>query len=258
MPPELQQLAEETARSAKGRVSKISWQGKTLWVKKAVPNKAKAWHQLQRGAALLLPMPILRATTSTGGPEGLQHEAVRIEEFTKAGFRAPRVWGLTDDYIVLEDLGMMAEKKLRTQPQSFEADVAACAALVARLHKAGLAHGRAKLNDIVFQEDGGIGFIDFEEDVYGANIPLPALQARDIWLFSCSLARFAPQDAAVVEKAFAVYRAGNEDAAVFAELKKLLSALRPFQKLMKPLIPHMARDVQRAYAATLSLTALLL
>lgn len=258
MPDDLQQLAEQTARTAKGRVTKIRWQDKTLWVKRAVPNKAKIWHKMQKAAAMLVPLPILRPTPSHGGSEGLQHEADRIAEFTKAGFAVPKIYGLTDNWILLEHLGTLAEGKLKKNPDAADDDIPACAAALARLHNAGLAHGRAKLNDIVLRPNGDIGFIDFEEDIYSADIPLPALQARDIWLFCCSVARYAKYDPAIIDKAMTAYQSINHDTLIMAELKRLLAVLRPFQKLLRPVAARLPGDVRRAYMATTSLITLFL
>lgn len=254
MPEDLRAIAAEKAASLLLRIGKAEWNGKTIWVKKAVPPKMTVWNRMQLGISKLAKMPILRPTTNPGGKEGLAIEARRIEKFHEAGFIAPAVLGLTDEWIVLEDLGEMVERKLQKDKALMPSDVRRivlqCAEAVATLHKSGNVHGRAKLNDLVLTPDGSIGFIDFEEDLENCGIPLETLKARELWLFLCATARFAAKCPRITEEALAAYLAIANEAETLRELKKLLRFLRPCKVIVSPFISLMKGDVQRAYLAT--------
>lgn len=253
IPSELRTLADTAANNSPDRVARFAWNGQVLWVKKAIPAKSTGWHRLQNTISKLIPLAILRPTVSSGGAAGLELEAARIRRFSEAGITVPQVLGVNERWILLEDLGDLVEGLLKRDDSSLEDTVADCTRAIARLHKAGLAHGRAKLNDLVRLEDGSIGFIDFEENLDASGIPLAALQARDLWLFSCSLARFAPSDPEIIGKASAVYFSNNDDEAVHAELLKLLRVVTPVRVLLSLVAQHLKGDVLRAYLATVAL-----
>lgn len=257
MPDDLRAAARQKAASLSLRIGRTEWRGQTVWVKKAVPPKATAWNRVQAFIARLASLPVLRPTTNPGGAEGLRIEARRIAEFHAAGFRAPRVLGLTDEWIVLDHLGEMVDRKLQKDkslaPRDISHIVLRCAEAVAELHRAGLVHGRAKLNDMAMGEDGKIGFIDFEEDIAGAGIPLPALKARDLWLFLCTVARYAPQCPGIGEDALSAYLRVNRDPDMLRELTALLRFLQPFTVMARPFAGKMKGDMLRAYLATRAL-----
>lgn len=255
VPEELQLLADAPSPY---RVRKIFWRGKTLWVKKATGDKSTAWHVSQRVLSFLLPLETLKSTVSKGGAEALLHETVRIEEFRKARFVVPEVVGLSERWLILEDMGTVIDTEIKTTPDMTPEKLSAigkeCAVAIASLHKAGLCHGRCKLNDLVRLPDGRIGFIDFEENA--ANIPLKARQAREFWLFSTSLARYLPMQQDLLKDAVAAYLQIHTDPAMLAELKKLLNFLRPFVAALSPFRKIMRGDAARAHDATRELLLL--
>ena len=257
IPAELRALADKTASGTQQRMAKMEWQGRRVWLKKAVPPKATHWTRLQGFVSFIMPLSILRPTSSPGGAEGLRIEAWRIGEFRRAGFPAPEVLAMTDGWLVLEDLGDMVERKLQKDtslsPDAITDIICDCAEAVAKLHKAGLAHGRAKLNDMTLMKDGTIGFIDFEEDIDAGGIPPHALKARDLWLFLCTVAHFEKQCPGIIEEAYESYLEIYRDEKVLRALKKLLRLFSPLRYILWPFHKALGNDFERAYAATTTL-----
>lgn len=251
---DLRRIAAEKAATMKPRTGKIEWQGRTIWVKRAVPPKASIWNRLQGLLAAMTGLPMLRPTTSPGGAEGLRIEAWRIAEFRRAGFRAPEVLGLTEEWILLEDLGQMVHKKIRKDKTMTDAEVEAaclaCARALGALHKADMAHGRGKINDMVLLEGGGIGFIDFEEDVDRARMPTSDLQARDLWLFLCSVAAHEKRVPGLMPAAYAAYIDSNPDTSSRRQLKAAMKIVKPLLYLLWPLRNAMGDDAACAWRAT--------
>lgn len=258
LPPNLLEKIEKTI-SGRLRVTSFDWAGEKFWVKRAVPDKRKLWHRGQGIVARAVPLPILRPTASPGGSAALAREAERIIKFQAAGFAVPRVLALTPGWLLLSDLGWQLEHRLKHDRAVSDAmlaeDVAAAAIAVAKMHKAGFAHGRASLRDIVRTPDGTLGFIDFEEEV--EKLPLPVAQARDLWLFSCSAARYEARVPGLGERMVKTYFAVYDDAAMQRELKNLLVLLRPAAGLMRPFAPALRKDMLHGYLATRTLSTAL-
>ncbi|MBL8714301.1 MAG: hypothetical protein JNM12_15525 [Alphaproteobacteria bacterium] len=249
--PSIEEFASAALPQMKWRTAKLEWRGRQVWLKKSVPPKGTGWTKLQRILAGIIGLPILRPTANPGGAEGLRIETWRSAEFRRAGFIVPEILGQGDTWIAMNDLGEMVERKLQKDLTMDDAArhalICRCAVALAQTHKAGLSHGRGKLNDFVLTPDNKIGFIDFEEDVDTSGIPLPDRQAREIWLFSCSAARFG-SDAA--EKGWHAYRAACQDAAVTKSLRHFLKLLAPFLVLARPFRGLMKGDAARAFDGT--------
>jgi len=254
-------LLEKIDKTVKGRlrVARIDWNGEKLWVKRAVPDKRKLWHRCQSVLARALPLPILRPTTSPGGSAALVREAERIIRFQEAGFSAPTVIAVTPGWLLLSDLGQQLDHRLNhdggVTDSVLAAEVTEAAEAIATMHKAGLAHGRASLRDIVRTPQGALGFIDFEEEVEG--LPLTVAQARDLWLFACSVARHENRVPGIGDDMLKTYFAIYDDAGMQRELRNLLALLRPATGLMRPFERRLRKDVLHGYRATRTLSAAL-
>ncbi len=246
-----QDLRELTERPNPARVRPEVWRGCPIWIKKAVPPKATIFHNFQRFFSPLIPVAAFRPTVSSGGAAGLRHEAARISVLQAAGFRVPEVLAISADWIVLSDIGVTVDRFLNSQesltPHLVRETVQACARELARLHLAGLCHGRAKLNDFIYAPDGRIGFIDFEEDV--SALPPGAVQSREIWLMLAGVSRYSLLAPDVMASTFAAYREvrGSAD---FSELRRMLQALKLFRMCVYPCRWLLSDDVNRAYKAT--------
>ncbi len=244
--------------ASKHRVVKAPWRGKYVWVKKAIADKSSFVHRLQKSLSKVVSLPFLKPTVNKGGAAALRHEAGHIAVFRSAGFKAPEVLAISDHWIVLEDLGPVIDTEIKTAtdmtPQKLSRIVGDCAEEIARLHKSGHSHGRCKLNDLVRLENGGIGFIDFEEST--EEIPLPARQARELWLFSMSAARYLPMNDNLIADAMTAYKKIYSSEEIFAELRRFLRFAKPFTVIMAPFAKVMGGDAYRAHAATRKLLVL--
>lgn len=253
-PASIAEFASAALPQMKWRTAKLEWQGRDIWLKKSVPPKGTGWTKLQRFFSSITPLPILRPTANPGGAEGLRIEVWRSNEFRSAGFITPEILAQGDNWIAMSDLGEMVERKMQKDATMDDAAryalICRCAVALAEVHKAGLSHGRGKLNDFVLTPDNKIGFIDFEEDVDGSGIPLADRQARELFLFSCSAARFG-KDA--VEKGFLAHQAVYHDPAVIKSLERFLHLLWPIVAMMGLVRPLLKGDTARAYDATVVL-----
>lgn len=233
------------------RVRRESWNGRKIWVKQATRPKATIFHKIQRVLCRLIPIEGFRPTVTEGGATALRHEANRIKELRGAGFLVPDVMGISEDWLILSDLGLTVDRYMCSlgdlTADNVRGVIGACGRELARLHTAGQCHGRAKINDFVVAPNGAIGFIDFEEDV--SHLSSAAIQAREIWLFLSGASRYAKIAPDILPVAFAAYRETRGDVD-FAELKKMLKVLKIFIWSVYPLRWLLSADVNRAYAAT--------
>lgn len=248
----------DAARASPYPVVPVSWRNTRVWVKKAKPRKSAMMQGLRKILSSLIPVPVLRPSVSPGGGNGLRAEAARMAEFRAAGFRVPDVLFVSDECLILEDLGVIVDTELKVSPGMTSSAIAAiaeeCAREISRLHKKGLSHGRCKLNDLVRLKGGGIGFIDFEENP--ENMPLAARQARELWLFSMSFSKYLPHSPNAVRLALAAYRDAGAGDGVMEELKKFLRVLKPVVAVLSPFARLLGGDAGRAYAGTRELLLL--
>lgn len=239
------------------RVIPLQWQGRKVWVKKPVADKTRFWHYLQLLVAKII--PALRKTTCLGGFPALKAEALRIETFRAAGFAVPKVLAVDARGLVLGDMGIVIDTEIKTdKEQSAEKlrkTISYCARLVARLHRAGLTHGRCKLNDIVRLADGSLGLIDFEEDISG--LPQTIAQAREFFTFCASSARYTGQAADLMSVIVAAYRQEYPESAIWGELSSTLRKAKPLLVLTRPFADARQDDIGRTLRAARLLLAIL-
>ncbi|MDB5491493.1 MAG: serine/threonine protein kinase [Micavibrio sp.] len=210
-----------------------------LWVKQAVPPKARIWHLLQKIIAICVPNPMLRATVSNGGGNALRMEATRLQEFRAKGFHAPEVLAFNDEMLILTHLGPQLRDALDQMKDAEQrlAVMKIATAELARLHNAGLAHGRPYLRDMTWDGDK-IGFLDLEENPVDV-MPLAFAQARDVWVFLSAASRFArvsqQENVYSPDTIFALlaeYRR-HAGAAALPELAKFVHTMRPVRYLLE-------------------------
>lgn len=216
---------------------------------------APIWRSLQRAAAWLLPLPMLRPTMSVGGAEGLAAEAARLQALHAAGVHVPKVLGLSDTLLVTADAGQEFKLFVEALPTDDEKQAWLCkgAEALAALHGAGHAHGRPYVKDFVVAPDGQtIGFLDLEENPVQV-MTLEQAQARDIWLYLGSAAQLATYDIARTAAIYAAYAAKAPQAHRSA-LRSLLRWLAPLYAVLKLLRAQgLGKDVRRAMASTAAL-----
>ncbi len=209
--------------------------GQRIWIKQICPPKARIWHTLQKILAAALRQPILRCTVSPGGPDALAREASRLIIFKDRGFHVPDVLARNEQMLILSDAGPQLREWLDKNKENTARKrvLQEATRALARVHQAGMAHGRPYVRDMTW-DDKRIGFLDLEEDPVRV-MPLPCGQARDIWLFLGSAARFArvPDNKYLYEETlirdlWAEY-ARHSDPQVIHALKNFVNFLNPFR-----------------------------
>ena len=250
---------DRQAATAPNRTLRVQHKQDWVWIKKSVPAKRKIWHCLQ--CLLSSFFPILQVTVSPGGVEGLEIEAKRAQVFRDAGFWAPRVYAVTDKWILLECMGTTIYDYLQNHPRlssgRIEEIAYNCGRELGRVHEAGLYHGRAKIKDMVLGEDGRIGFIDFEENCDRTKMSIDRLQARELWLFLTSLARFSDRCAPIYRSACEGYKSACTNERVLGALERFIKLLKPFRRLLYFWRHKIRKDVKYAYEATYALEKIL-
>lgn len=217
--------------------------GARVWIKQTCPPKARIWHGLQQVLAVLLQQPIFRCTVSPGGPQALAQEAARLTLFRERGFFVPEVLALNERMLVLSDAGPQLRAWLDTHKDT-DARTAAlrqATRALAAVHRAGMTHGRPYVRDMTYvQDEAGahIGFLDLEEDPVRV-MPLRSGQARDVWLFLGSAARFArvPENKyhyqpELIGTLWAEY-SQHTDPAVLETLEKFVRYLNPLRVMLE-------------------------
>jgi hypothetical protein len=164
--------------------------GRRIWVKRAGPPKRLVWHRLQKILALALRLPVLRPTVAPGGPETLAREAARLRAFAARGVSVPRILAGDHGLLVLSDQGPSLAAALSGARDDAEASALLrdAARALSALHEKNLVHGRPYVRDMTW-DGANIGFLDLEEDP-AAVMPLADAQARDVFLFLSSAAKY--------------------------------------------------------------------
>ncbi len=239
--------------------------GQRIWIKQICPPKARIWHALQKILAAVLRQPILRCTVSPGGPDALAREADRLITFKASGFHVPDVLARNAQMLILSDAGPQLREWLdkNKDPQARKDALKEATRALAAVHKAGMTHGRPYVRDMTW--DGvRIGFLDLEEDPVRV-MPLPCGQARDIWLFLGSAARFArvPDNKYMYEEdlirdLWAEY-ARHTDQQVIGALEKFVCFLNPLRGWLESdfMWRHIGTDARQSVFITSCLYKLL-
>lgn len=232
--------------------------GQRIWIKQICPPKARIWHALQKILAAALRQPILRCTVSPGGPDALAREAERLITFKARGFHVPDVLARNEQMLILSDAGPQLREWLdKNKDAHARKDVLQEATrALARVHKAGMTHGRPYVRDMTW--DGTrIGFLDLEEDPVRV-MPLPCGQARDIWLFLGSAARFArvPDNKYIYEETLIrdlwTEYARHTDQQVIRALEKFVHFLNPLRGWLESdfMWRHIGNDARQSVFIT--------
>jgi len=240
MNEQLHALVEHTiAQGVGARVFPLSWNGRRIWVKQAVPAKQKVWHRLQRFLANITGIPLLRPTVSPGGKAGLDSEAATLRNLATRGILVPDLIDEGAGWIVIGDNGGILKSIIEDEVRAGHDDkvksyITAAAKALARLHMAGVSHGAPLLRNMTIREDGEIGFIDFEEDP-NARMPVADAQARDVLLFVFSIQREFKKRPELLRAGWSAYvTAAGEDAAQLVPLRKVIRLLRPVYLILRP------------------------
>ena len=210
------------------RAVRLELDGQVVWAKRPRRSPGYTLYALQRVTAAVLQISPLRPPRVSRGAAGLHAEARRLDVLRQRGWPVPRVLGVTDRWLALEDNGASLGTVVRKAPPDERLDtIRRTLTFLQSLHMQGGWHGAAQIRNFT-QFGSRIGLIDFEDDLEPV-MPLVMRQARDLLLFLMSAARFAEDDHRIVQAmlADALHTARPDVAAeVNAVGAKLVSALR--------------------------------
>lgn len=173
------------------RVSKDTWQGQTIWLKKFTVKKRLGFVGIRDALAVLNSNPLYFSTEARDHRD-VNGEVKRLQLLDNHGINVPKVLASGDGWFVMTDKGDSLRKLLYSNFLS-DADrlnlLTQAAKSLAKLHCADRWHGRPALRDLMW--DGhAIAFVDFEEDV-GRKLSLLQCQVRDLLLFLHDIVRFS-------------------------------------------------------------------
>jgi hypothetical protein len=164
--------------------------GRAVWAKRAGPRHGLWRYRVLGALARLLRADVLRPVPNTGGSAAIATEARRLRDLAARGLRVPAVLAESERGLLLEDLSPAEAPGRSLGDELGDAWPHGPDALlplwrdgldaIARVHARGTCLSQAFARNLVRLPDGGIGFIDFEDDPL-ATLCLPDAQARD-WL----------------------------------------------------------------------------
>lgn len=234
-------------------LSRIDFEGQTIWIKRRPPSKRTGWHRLASALTYLIPLAIFYPTAVSDKSDSLTQEAERLRLFATKGLPVPEVLASTSSYLITSDVGLnlqqLAEQITTREERSALFEKAMHS--LANLHQANLCHGRPSLRDMTLQNDK-VFLIDLEENPL-AVMSLAQAQARDLWLFFCSVARHCKNDYSVLDRLFQIYM-NTSSPATLAALKQMVIVLKPVRIIVEYLLAAVkSRDLRNAVQANKAL-----
>lgn len=230
-------------------IGSLVYNGQLIWIKRRPFSKKTIWHKLQHYVARGLRLPILSPTVTHGGAGSLSEEAERLNLFAIKNIPVPKVLAVTEQFIVTENVGYQLHRYLKelADPREIQQLLQSAAQALNQLHLAGLCHARPSLRDMTISK-GDIFFIDLEENPLSV-MSLFQAQARDIWLFLNSAARFCSNDPSLLAHLFATCKQDLPKDTLLA-LQKLVNVIKPLRFLAEHICkPVLGRDGLRAITA---------
>lgn len=212
----LETLLRLLVTGPRARVSRAVIDGRTLWIKRYDVEA----QPLAKGAHIVLSplLPLyLRASPRVDGQGFIDREVRKMAAFDAAGFPVADIVFCNEKVLVLTDAAEIVQQRLmrlRSVDEAAHDDLlVGTAGALAKLHRAGLCHGRPHPRDM-FAHGDHWGFIDFEEEPE-AVMPLARAQARDVWLLFLQISNQALK-ADTQARAFATYCSDAPDGVLAA------------------------------------------
>lgn len=183
-----QDLARLLARQAHGIARHTLADGRVVWVRKAGPRHGPWRYWLLGLVSGWLRLDVLAPVPNRGGEAAIATEARRLQALEAAGLTVPRLLAVRTDGLMLSDLsgGSIAPRSLGDALDEARSGTDALAVwrpgldAIAAVHARGMYLSQAFARNLLVLPDGGIGFIDFEDDP-GQSLDTAHCQARD-WL----------------------------------------------------------------------------
>jgi tRNA A-37 threonylcarbamoyl transferase component Bud32 len=236
----LHQDIETALLSSRARILRLMAGPDPIWVKRPRRGPGYTVYALQYGAAELLGIGLFRPPKVSRGAQGLVAEARRLACLRGKGWPVPHVLDITPHWLAISDNGTALGDVLRgLETPERSRMLRGALEFVQALHAEQGWHGAAQIRNLTYRDDG-FGAIDFEDDLE-PSMPLELRQARDLYLFLVSAARYAKNDAALVPLLVedALRRASGK---VAAEVRLVGAKLVQAQRLLGWIAPHLGRD----------------
>ena len=198
--------------------------GATVWRKTYSGSERRFLKWLLRGVCRLLGIRALLPVKPQSAAQQCQTEVEQITRLGLLGIRVPQVIDVQATALTLSDLGpTLSHSCARAQsPEQRHELLAQGLAAIRNLHRLGGNASQPVLRNLTVA-DGGIGFIDLEEDPLSV-MPLACAQARDTLLFVQSAARYL-QDQPERFAALLSDHLAQESSAVRAEIELVVRRL---------------------------------
>lgn len=238
--PALVEQVERALGASRGRIVKLTSDGETVWVKRPRRGPGYTLYGLHFGAAQSLGICLFRPPRVSRGSSGLAAEAKRLAHLQGKGWPVPRVLAITPRWLALSDNGpSLSDVVAGLEVQERSRMLRAALEFLQTLHAQQGWHGAAQMRNLTRLQDG-FGAIDFEDDVEPA-MPLQSRQARDIYLFLISAARYAGRDELLVPHLLDD-ALGRASAAVYDELRSVGAKLVRAERVLGWIAPYLGRD----------------
>ena len=170
------------------RIERVSHEGRDVWVKRA--ETLQGLHRVLKGDPR----------------SGFEREKAALQSMQGRGLPVPDLVASGDGYFATEAVGENLLALMRREGQSspaFHRALGAGAAALARLHGAGVSHGRPNLKDICWK-NGDVRFIDFERASPSRNTAKG--HATDLLLFVYNTMAETGGNSSEAEIAITAYR----------------------------------------------------
>jgi hypothetical protein len=237
---ELVEQVEAALATSRRRILNLTFAGQPVWVKRPRRGPGYTLYGLHFAAAELLGIRLFRPPKVSRGASGLAAEARRLAHLQSKAWPVPRVLAITPRWLALSDNGpclsdVVAELGVPERSRTLRGALE----FLQTLHAAHGWHGAAQMRNLTCLQDG-FGAVDFEDDVEPV-MPLESRQARDVYLFLISAARYADCDASLVphllEDAL-----GRASAPVCDELSSVGAKLMRAERVLGWSAPYLGRD----------------
>ena len=170
--------------------------GRKAWLKVYVEDERRFKLGVLDLAARLLGVRALRPPPHWGGARACATERKRLEELAAIGTRVPEVLGHGSQALLIGDIGVTLKSRLHETDAAGQAQLIERAVLaLAQVHARGGHIGQPYARNLTVTDDGGIGFLDLEEDPLD-NMTLAQAQVRDWLVFAAGTSRYFANPAA--------------------------------------------------------------
>ena len=180
----------------KDRLKRFEVSGQFYWLKRTDRPKFYPLGKLIHGLCSPILYPaVFKSSPLRSAKTRAQDEVAKAQAFRSAGIAVPNMALAETTILALQDIGQTLHEKMQglVAKQDLQAkDILLNKVMVSvgHLHSKGLVHGRPHLRDMFEDENGDIGFFDFEE-IPEKAMPFLDAAARDLWLIAFHVAQYA-------------------------------------------------------------------